>query len=92
MRQYRVQDGDTPVAIAIDFTGCPKCTRDLVLSNPQKGYVTYPNGFITFRELYVGEVLNLPDKWFDGTNKLQDKSSWPWPPGFDENWQKNYYG
>jgi len=91
MRQYRVQPGDTPVDIAIDFTGCPKCTRSLVLANPQKAYGTYPNGFITFQDLRVGEVLNLPDSWFDGTNKQVDKSSWPWPPGFDENWQQRYY-
>jgi len=89
MRQHRVRAGDTPVEIAIQYTGCPKCARDLVLVNPQKARVTYPNGFITFRELYNGEVLNLPNKWFDGTNFDEDKSSWPWPPGWDENWQKH---
>lgn len=26
-----------------------------------------PNGFKTFRTLHVGETINLPDKWFDGS-------------------------
>jgi len=85
-RFYRVQSGDTPVEIAIRFTGCPKCTRDLVLANPQKQYVVLPNGFLTFADLHVGEELRLPNKWFDGTNILEDKSAWPWPPGWDEHW------
>jgi hypothetical protein len=89
--QHTVQRGQSPVDIAIEYTGCPKCTRDLVLANPHKPYAVLPNGFITFRELRVGEVLNLPNKWFDGTNKLEDKSSWPWPPGWDEHWEKHYY-
>jgi len=83
---YRVQPGDTPTRIAIQFTRCPKCARDLVLVNPQKRHVMLPNGFLTFTDLRVGEELRLPNKWFDGTNKLEDKSAWPWPPGWDEHW------
>lgn len=69
MRTYIVQPGDSPAGIASrdDMAGCPKCSRDLVLVNPHKETVTYPNGFVTFKELHVGEVLNLPDKWFDAT-------------------------
>lgn len=44
--------------------GCPKCARDLVLANPHKESVRMPNGFLTFRDLRVGERLWLPDKWF----------------------------
>ena len=69
MRTYVVQEGDTPAGIASrdEMAGCPKCAVDLVAANPNKPTVTYPNGFKTFRELRVGETLNLPDKWFDGT-------------------------
>jgi len=49
------------------MAGCPKCAVDLVRANPQKPAVTYPNGFVTFRDLRAGERLNLPDKWFNGT-------------------------
>jgi len=49
------------------MAGCPKCSRDLVLANPHKETVAHPNGFLTFKEMRAGEVLNLPDKWFDGT-------------------------
>jgi len=90
MHTYVVQPGDTPVSITIAHCGCPKCVRSLVLANPHKARMTYSNGFVTFRELYQGEQLNLPDSWFDGTNKEIDKTSWPWPPGWDENWQQHY--
>jgi len=86
MRQYLVQPGDTPIGIAIGYSGCPKCVYSLVLANPQKTRVVYTNGFVSFGDLHVGEVLSLPDSWFDGTNKQIDKTSWPWPPGWDENW------
>lgn len=46
------------------MAGCPKCSVDLVRANPHKPTVTYPNGFLTFRDLRVGEELVLPDKWF----------------------------
>lgn len=46
------------------MAGCPKCTVDLVRANPHKESVIYPNGFTTFKELRVGERLNVPDKWF----------------------------
>jgi hypothetical protein len=32
--------------------------------NAHKPTVVYPNGYTTFRDLRVGEVINLPDKWF----------------------------
>src|ERR1700690_2260859 len=65
-RQYVVEPGDSPAKIAIKFAGCPKCGSALAKNNPQKATVTYPNGFVTFKELRVGEVLNLPDSWFNG--------------------------
>lgn len=46
------------------MAGCPRCSRDLVRANPHKTTHTWPNGYITFEELRVGEVLNLPDKWW----------------------------
>jgi hypothetical protein len=64
MRTYVVKAGDSPGSIAANFAGCPKCARDLPIANPSKPTITYPNGFTTFRTLDVGEVLNLPDKWF----------------------------
>jgi len=69
MREYVVQPGDTPAGIASrpDMAGCPKCSRDLVAANPHKEAVIYPNGFVTFKDFRVGEKLNLPDKWFDGS-------------------------
>jgi hypothetical protein len=66
VRTYVVRAGDSPAKIAIEYAGCPKCTRDLVAANPAKATKTYPNGFVTFQSLAVGEVLNLPDKWFNG--------------------------
>jgi len=69
MRVYEVQAGDTPASIAAQpqMAGCPKCARDLIAANPHKASVTMPNGFVTFRDLAVGERLNLPEKWFDGS-------------------------
>ena len=65
MRLYEVQPGDSPASIAAAHAGFPKCARDLVLiANPHKATVTHPNGFVTFKELHVGEQLNLPDKWW----------------------------
>ena len=66
MRVYVVQPGDTPAKIASmeQHAGCPKCARDLVLANPHKESVRHPNGFLSFRDLRVGERLWLPDKWF----------------------------
>jgi len=68
VRVYEVQPGDTPASIAAQdaMAGCPKCSRDLVVVNPHKETVTYPNGFVTFKELRAGEKLNLPEKWFNG--------------------------
>jgi hypothetical protein len=56
------------------MAGCPKCSVDLVRANPHKKTITYPNGFVSFRELRAGEKLNLPDKWFDGTLDRLPKS------------------
>jgi hypothetical protein len=64
MRLHEVQPGDSPASIAIAHVGCPKCAVDLVRANPHKETVTHPNGFVTFKELHVGEQLNLPDKWW----------------------------
>jgi hypothetical protein len=64
---YTVRAGDSPASIAIGFAGCPACAGDLVDSNPHKPVATHANGYRTFQELYVGEVLNLPNKWGDGT-------------------------
>lgn len=66
MRTYVVQAGDSPAKIAIAFAGCPKCAVDLIPANPQKPAVRYPNGFVTFKALRVGETVALPDKWFNG--------------------------
>jgi len=66
MRTYTVKAGDSPASIAISFAGCPKCTEALVKSNPTKPAVRYPNGFVTFQSLNVGEQLRLPDEWFNG--------------------------
>ena len=67
MRTYKVKAGDSPASIASqdDLAGCPKCSADLIRANPQKESVTYPNGFVSFKELRVGEDLNIPDKWFE---------------------------
>jgi hypothetical protein len=66
MQTYVVRAGDSPALIAALHAGCPKCAVDLVRANPHKPSVTMPNGFSTFRDLRAGEVLNLPDKWFNG--------------------------
>ena len=64
-----MRPGDSPASIAArdEMAGCPRCSRDLVHSNPHKEAVVYPNGFLSFRDLQVGEKLNLPEKWFDGS-------------------------
>jgi len=67
VRNYVVQPGDSPAKIAITYAGCPKCVADLVDANPHKPNVTLAGGYRTFSALGVGESLNLPDKWFDGT-------------------------
>lgn len=66
MRQYVVQPGDSPASIAAQdqHAACPKCAIDLVMANPGKERVVYPNGFTTFKDLRAGEILDLPDKWF----------------------------
>jgi len=68
------------------MAGCPKCSRDLVLhpGNAHKPRRVYPNGFVTFTDLRVGEKLVLPEKWFDGTLDRMPSSyfaSLPHPDG-----------
>jgi len=48
------------------MAGCPKCAIDIVRANPHKAAKRLPNGFVTFKDLREGEVLNLPEKWFSG--------------------------
>ncbi len=68
MRTYVVQAGDSPARIAARdaMAGCPKCSVDLIRANAHKPVIKHPNGFLSFRELRVGETLWLPDKWFSG--------------------------
>ena len=68
MRTYVVRAGDSPASIAAQdhHAACPKCSVDLIRANPEKKTVRYPNGFVTFKDLRVGEVLRLPEKWFNG--------------------------
>jgi hypothetical protein len=66
VRTYVVQVGDSPAKIAIQFAGCPKCAIDLIKANPHKPSVRYPNGFLSFSEMRVGEKITLPGKWFSG--------------------------
>jgi hypothetical protein len=73
MRTYIVQAGDSPASIASQdqHASCPKCAIDLIRANaPPKEVVTFPNGFLSFKELRVGEELKLPDKWFDPAFEL----------------------
>jgi len=65
-RQYVVQPGDSPASIAAkDFmAGCPRCSCELPRVNLHKPTITHPNGLISFKELRVGETINLPDEWF----------------------------
>jgi hypothetical protein len=77
VRTYVVRPGDSPAKIASrdDMAGCPKCGGiDFVRANPHKEFVVHPNGFTTFKEIRVGERLNLPEKWFDGTMDRLPKS------------------
>jgi hypothetical protein len=64
MRTHVVRSGESPASIAILYAGCPKCSIDLIKSNSGKPTVIFPNSYITFQDLRVGETLNLPDKWF----------------------------
>ncbi len=68
MRTYVVQAGDSPARIAgrDDMAGCQRCARDLVLANAHKPTIKHSNGFLSFRDLSVGETLWIPDKWFSG--------------------------
>jgi len=66
VRTYVVQPGDTPARIASrsDMAGCPKCSIELGRVNTHKPTITHPNGYVSFKDLRVGETLNLPDEWF----------------------------
>lgn len=85
MRVYEVQPGDTPAGIAAqpNMAGCPKCARDLIAANPHKPSITLPNGFVTFKDLFIGERLNLPAKWFDGRLDDRPKSYFAALPHYD---------
>lgn len=67
MHTHVVQAGESPSSIAINYVGCPKCSRDLIEANPHKPAVVHPNGYISFKDLREGEKLKLPGKWFDGS-------------------------
>lgn len=67
MHTYEVRPGDSPASIAIAHAGCPKCSHLLIAANSHKSSRTLPNGYKTFKELRVGEKLNLPHAWFDGS-------------------------
>jgi hypothetical protein len=66
VRTYVVKEGDSPASIAArdDMAGCPRCGIELARVNGHKIAITKPNGFVTFKELRVGETINLPDEWF----------------------------
>lgn len=72
VRTYVVQPGDSPASIAAQdsMAGCPKCSCELPRVNCHKASTVRPNGHVTFTELIVGEVLNLPDEWFDPAREL----------------------
>jgi hypothetical protein len=56
----------------------------VLIANPHKQPIIHPNGFATFKDLREGEVLNLPDKWFDGTLDERPKlyfAALPYPDG-----------
>ena len=46
------------------MAGCPRCSCELPRVNLHKPTITHPNGLISFKELRVGETINLPDEWF----------------------------
>ena len=46
------------------MAGCPKCSCEIPRVNTHKVAVTHPNGYVTFKELRVGETIHLPDEWF----------------------------
>lgn len=46
------------------MAGCPRCAIELPRVNEGLPTFRHPNGLITFRELRVGQILNLPDEWF----------------------------
>jgi len=62
MHTYRVQAGQTPMQIAVAFTGDPNRATELVRANPGKPAMWVGN-ILTFRSLNAGEVLNLPASW-----------------------------
>ena len=66
MRTYVVRENDSPASIAArdEMAGCPKCSLELGRVNKHKPTITHPNGFVTFRDLRIGETINLPDEWF----------------------------
>jgi len=65
MRTHVVGVGESPGSIAVTYVSCPKCSRDLVVRNAHKPRVVHRNGYVTFQSLEPGEVLALPEKWFE---------------------------
>jgi hypothetical protein len=59
---YIVVQGDSPEKIASKKTGDRTRVIDLILANPNKERVVI-NGVLTFRTMYLGEVLKLPESW-----------------------------
>jgi hypothetical protein len=66
VRTYVVKENDSPASIAAQdsMAGCPKCSIELPRVNRSKPTTTHPNGYVTFKDLRVGETINLPDEWF----------------------------
>jgi hypothetical protein len=46
------------------MAGCPKCSIELPRVNSRKDNIIHKNGYVTFKDLHVGETINLPDEWF----------------------------
>lgn len=60
---YTVVTGDSPWKIAQKLTGDGMRWRELVSANPQKPTVVQADGSRTFKSLFAGEVLRLPESW-----------------------------
>jgi len=59
---YTVQPGDSPARIAQRLTGNAALMGQLVAANPALPRA-HGLGAVTFRELHVGQKLNLPPSW-----------------------------
>lgn len=72
MRTYVVKEGDSPASIAAQdsMAGCPRCSCELPRVNGHKTAITHKNGYVTFKDLRVGETINLPAEWFHPARDL----------------------